>query len=42
MSYNDISESVQKKEATVRRRVKKLDNEGIIKKFTISYDIDSK
>ena len=42
MSFNDISENVQKTEATVRRRVKKLIDAGIIKKFTIDYDIDSK
>ncbi|MFX0047072.1 MAG: Lrp/AsnC family transcriptional regulator [Candidatus Hermodarchaeota archaeon] len=42
MSYNDISKSVQKTEATVRRRVKKLIDEGIIKKFTVDYKIDSK
>ncbi|NVM44015.1 MAG: Lrp/AsnC family transcriptional regulator [Candidatus Lokiarchaeota archaeon] len=42
MSYNEISKNVQKTEATVRRRVKKLVDEGIIKKFTIDYEIDSK
>ncbi|MFX1314654.1 MAG: Lrp/AsnC family transcriptional regulator [Promethearchaeota archaeon] len=42
MSYNDISENVGKTEATVRRRVKKLIDEGVIKKFTIDYNIDSK
>jgi Lrp/AsnC family transcriptional regulator for asnA, asnC and gidA len=42
MSFNEISGKVQKTEATVRRRVKKLLSEGIIKKFTIDYDIDSK
>ena len=42
MSYSDISESVGKTEATVRRRVKKLLEEGIIKKFTIEYNINSK
>lgn len=42
ISYNNISKSVQKTEATVRRRVKKLVDEGIIKKFTIDYEIDSK
>jgi len=42
ISYNDISKSVQKTEATVRRRVKRLVEEGIIKKFTIDYEIDSK
>ncbi len=42
ISYNNISKSVHKTEATVRRRVKKLVDEGIIKKFTIDYEIDSK
>ncbi|TKJ19957.1 MAG: hypothetical protein CEE43_13840 [Promethearchaeota archaeon Loki_b32] len=42
ISYNDISKSVQKTEATVRRRVKRLVDEGIIKKFTIDYKIDLK
>ena len=42
MSFNDISENVGKTEATVRRRVKKLKDEGIIKKFTIEYRIDNK
>jgi Lrp/AsnC family transcriptional regulator for asnA, asnC and gidA len=42
MSYNDISQNVKKTEATVRRRVKKLMDEGIIKKFTIEFDIASK
>ena len=42
MSFNDISENVGKTEATVRRRVKKLKEEGIIKKFTIEYRIDNK
>jgi Lrp/AsnC family transcriptional regulator for asnA, asnC and gidA len=42
MSYNDISQNVKKTEATVRRRVKKLMEEGIIKKFTIEFDIASK
>ena len=42
ISYNDISKSVHKTEATVRRRVKRLIDEGIIKKFTIDYEIDSK
>ncbi|TXT55523.1 MAG: HTH-type transcriptional regulator LysM [Promethearchaeota archaeon] len=41
-SYNDISENVGKTEATVRRRVKKMLKKGIIKKFTIEYDVDSK
>lgn len=42
ISYNDISKIVQKTEATIRRRVKRLVDEGIIKKFTIDYEIDSK
>ncbi|HDZ18646.1 hypothetical protein LCGC14_0849840 [marine sediment metagenome] len=41
-SFNDISFEVKKTEATVRRRVKKLVEEGIIKKFTIEYEIDTK
>lgn len=41
-SYNEISENVGKTEATVRRRVKKLLEEGVIKKFTVEYNIDSK
>ena len=40
--YNDIAGVVGKTEATVRRRVKKLVNEDIIKRFTIEYDVDSK
>ncbi|MFX1464373.1 MAG: Lrp/AsnC family transcriptional regulator [Promethearchaeota archaeon] len=42
MSFNDISQNVGKTEATIRRRVKKLKDEGIIKKFTIEYSIDNK
>ena len=42
ISFNDISERVGKTEATVRRRVKKLVDEGIIKRFTIEYSINSK
>ena len=41
-SFNDISIQVKKTEATVRRRVKKLVVDGIIKKFTIEYNIDTK
>jgi len=41
-SFSDISEEVGKTEATVRRRVKKMLKEGIIKKFTINYQVDSK
>lgn len=42
MSFNDISQNVKKTEATVRRRVKKLVDEGIIKKFTIRYQTNAK
>lgn len=42
VSFNEISEKVGKTEATVRRRVKKLIDDGIIKRFTIEYSIDSK
>ena len=42
MSFNDISQTVKKTEATVRRRVKKLVDDGIIKRFTIRYEINSK
>ncbi|MEJ2249711.1 MAG: Lrp/AsnC family transcriptional regulator [Candidatus Lokiarchaeota archaeon] len=41
-SYNDISEVVGKTEATVRRRVKKMTKKGIIKKFTILYELNTK
>ena len=40
-SFNDIAKVVSKTEATVRRRVKKLEEEGVIKKFTIDYEIDT-
>ncbi|MFX1363538.1 MAG: Lrp/AsnC family transcriptional regulator [Promethearchaeota archaeon] len=42
MSFNDISQNVGKTEATIRRRVKRLTEEGIIKKFTIDFNIDNK
>ncbi|NVM34136.1 MAG: Lrp/AsnC family transcriptional regulator [Candidatus Lokiarchaeota archaeon] len=42
ISFNDISQNVGKTEATIRRRVKKLKEEGIIKKFTIDFNIDTK
>ena len=42
ISFNDISKSIDKTEATVRRRVKKLLDEGIIKRFTIEYSVDTK
>ncbi|MFX1394467.1 MAG: Lrp/AsnC family transcriptional regulator [Promethearchaeota archaeon] len=42
ISFNEISQKIGKTEATVRRRVKKLVDDGTIKKFTIEYSIDSK
>ena len=42
ISYSYISQKIDKTEATVRRRVKKLLEEGVITRFTIDYDIDSK
>ena len=42
ISFNEISKNVGKTEATIRRRVKKLIEDGVIKKFTIDYTIDSK
>ena len=42
MSFNKISENINKTEATVRRRVKKLLEEGILKRFTVEYEIDSR
>jgi Lrp/AsnC family transcriptional regulator for asnA, asnC and gidA len=42
MSFNEISKRIMKTEATVRRRVKKLREDGIIKRFTIDYEIDTK
>ncbi len=42
MSYNEISDRINKTEATVRRRVQKLKDDGVIKRFTIDYDVDSK
>ncbi|MFX0038114.1 MAG: Lrp/AsnC family transcriptional regulator [Promethearchaeota archaeon] len=41
MSFNEIAEKINKTEATVRRRVKRLKDEGTIEKFTINYDIDT-
>ncbi|MFW9781103.1 MAG: Lrp/AsnC family transcriptional regulator [Candidatus Heimdallarchaeota archaeon] len=42
ISFNEISQKVGKTEATVRRRVQKLTDDGIITKFTIDYDIKNK
>ncbi len=42
ISFNEISQKVEKTEATIRRRVKRLVDEGFIMRFTIEYDIDTK
>jgi len=42
LSFNDISQKIGKIEATVRRRVKRLVDENIIKRFTIDYLVDTK
>lgn len=42
ISFNEISQKIGKTEATVRRRVKKLVDEGVIEKFTIEYNVNSK
>ncbi|MBY8992662.1 MAG: Lrp/AsnC family transcriptional regulator [Candidatus Lokiarchaeota archaeon] len=42
ISFSDISQKIDKTEATVRRRVKKLREDGIITRFTIDFNIDSK
>ena len=42
VSFNDISQRIGKTEATVRRRVKRLMDDGVIKKFTIDYELQSK
>ena len=41
-SFNLIADDVGKTEATVRRRVNKLLEDDIIKKFTIEYNVNSK
>ncbi len=38
MSYSDIAEIVGKTEVTVRRRVRRLLREGVIKRFTVVLD----
>ncbi len=37
-SFSDIAEKVNRTEVTIRRRVKKLRDEGYIKKFTVVLD----
>lgn len=42
ISFNVLANRIGKTEATIRRRVNKLQENGIIKKFTILYEINSK
>ena len=41
-SFKEISDIIDKTEATVRRRVNKMQEEGTIKRFTVEYELDSK
>ncbi|MHA1107225.1 MAG: Lrp/AsnC family transcriptional regulator [Promethearchaeota archaeon] len=41
-SFNVIAEGVGKTEATVRRRVNKLIEDNVIKKFTIDFSVNTK
>ena len=41
-SFNEISDIIDKTEATVRRRVSKMQEEGTIKRFTVEYELDTK
>jgi Lrp/AsnC family transcriptional regulator for asnA, asnC and gidA len=41
-SFNEISQVIEKTEATVRRRVSKMQEEGTIKRFTVEYELDTK
>ena len=41
-SFNIIAEGVGKTEATVRRRVNKLIEDNVIKKFTIDFSVNTK
>ena len=42
ISYSVLAQRIGKTEATIRRRIKKLKENGIIKKFTILYEMNSK
>ena len=41
-SFKEISDIIDKTEATVRRRVNKMQEEGTIRRFTVEYELDSK
>ncbi len=38
ISYSEIADKVKKTEVTIRRRVRRLINEGVIKQFTVVLD----
>ena len=42
MSFNEMAQILGKTEATVRRRVKKLSENGTIEKFTIEIKLNNK
>ena len=41
-SFKEISDIIEKTEATVRRRVSKMQEEGTITRFTVVYELDNK
>jgi len=41
-SFKEISDIIKKTEATVRRRVSKMQNEGTITRFTVEFEVDTK
>jgi Lrp/AsnC family transcriptional regulator for asnA, asnC and gidA len=41
-SFKEISDIIEKTEATVRRRVSKMQDNGTIKRFTVVYELDKK
>ena len=41
-SFKEISDIIEKTEATVRRRVSKMQDDDIITRFTVEYELDTK
>jgi DNA-binding Lrp family transcriptional regulator len=41
-SFKEISDIIEKTEATVRRRVSKMQEDGIITRCTVEYELDTK
>jgi len=41
-SFKEISDIIEKTKATVRRRVSKMQDDGIISRFTVEYEFDTK